>query len=171
LISQLADIGKIRIPRKVFEINSTDPTEVHMFSDASKSAYAAVVVVKMKTEDRSKVNLVAAKSRLAPLGKSKSKKMTIPRLELMGCLIGSRLVHSVLDSMTEKDVQVYCWSDSSTALAWIRRQEDWATFVGRRVEEICRLTNKFQWRHVPGLMNPADLPSRGCSTKELWESH
>ena len=29
------------------------------------------------------------------------------------------------------------------------------------------LTNKKQWRFCPGLHNPADLPSRGCSGEEL----
>lgn len=42
--------------------------------------------------------------------------------------------------------------------------------VGNRVRNILQLTKKEDWRHVPGKMNPADLPSRGCSPQELLES-
>src|SRR5207237_4126511 len=69
-----------------------------------------------------------------------------------------------------EDVPVYCWTDSSTALAWIRRNDEWGTFVGNRVKEICRLTPVDSWNHVHGIKNPADLPSRGCTSKELLES-
>lgn len=43
-------------------------------------------------------------------------------------------------------------------------------FVGNRVKEIRSLSNLSQWRHVPELMNPANLPSRGCGAKQLVES-
>ena len=39
--------------------------------------------------------------------------------------------------------------------------------VSHRVKEIRQLTDKTQWYHCPGIFNPADLPSRGISAKEL----
>ena len=64
----------------------------------------------------------------------------------------------------------FMWSDSTTALAWIKSNDEWGTFVGTRVKEICRLTDEMTWQHVSGVHNPADLPSRGCSSSRLVQS-
>ncbi|UYV72973.1 hypothetical protein LAZ67_10001348, partial [Cordylochernes scorpioides] len=54
--------------------------------------------------------------------------------------------------------------------AWIKRDDQWGTFVGNRVKEICRLSDPGDWRYVPSECNPADLPSRGCSLSRLIQS-
>lgn len=63
------------------------------------------------------------------------------------------------------------WSDSTTALCWIKNERVWRQYIGQRVEEIRRLTPKDLCRHCPGELNPADLPSRGLSAKELSSSN
>jgi len=55
------------------------------------------------------------------------------------------------------EVEEFYWTDSSTALAWIKSQEHWGIFVGNRTAEIGKLTNIKNWRHVPGELNPADF--------------
>ncbi|GFV28343.1 DUF1758 domain-containing protein [Trichonephila clavipes] len=57
------------------------------------------------------------------------------------------------------------------ALYWIKKEDNWATFIANRVNEIRKLTAPKAWRHIQGKFNPADLPSRGCNPKALLKSH
>ncbi|GFS68952.1 integrase catalytic domain-containing protein [Trichonephila clavipes] len=89
-------------------------------------------------------------------------------------MIGAKIADSVKKDLHMENVDVTYWSDSMDALHWIKRDGPWATFVANRVEEIRRFSSKENWRYVPGMQNPADLPSRGCSVKTLkkvrwWE--
>ena len=47
--------------------------------------------------------------------------------------------------------------------------EFWKQYVQHRVDEIRKISDKKAWRHCPGRLNPADLPSRGISASELNE--
>ncbi|GFU38168.1 integrase catalytic domain-containing protein [Trichonephila clavipes] len=96
----------VEIPRYM-SMNDCVSISLHIFCDASKLSYATALFLRSESESQVSVQLVLAKSRIAPL-----KAMSIPKLELMACTIG------------------VCLTD----------------------------------------MNPADLPSRGCSAKKLIES-
>jgi hypothetical protein len=88
--------------------------EIHTFADASGSAFAAVVFLRVKSSEKVSVQLMLAKSRVAPI-----KHITIPRLELLACLIGSRLAATVRRALKLVDVPEFYWTDSSTVLSWI----------------------------------------------------
>ncbi|UYV75710.1 hypothetical protein LAZ67_13001071 [Cordylochernes scorpioides] len=139
--------------------------QIHTFVDASSEAYAAVVFLRTRVGDKVEVHMMAAKSRVAPL-----KRPTIPRLELLACVVGARLNKMIFEALELKDIKNVFWSDATTALAWIKRDDQWGTFVGNRVKEICRLSDPGNWRYVPSECNPADLPSRGCSLSRLIQS-
>ena len=51
---------------------------------------------------------------------------------------------------------------------WIKDQgKQWKQFVHNRVTDIRRLVAEQHWLHCAGTDNPADLPSRGISSKHL----
>lgn len=169
-IEEMQVLTQIKIPRFAFKSLPESSLQLHVFCDASCLAYAGVAFIRIEDVTGVHIQLLMAKSRVAPLEKKKPKKVTIPRLELLACVIGARLSFLVRESLDFQEVPIHFWSDSTTCLAWINRDEDWGTFVGNRVREVVKLTDKNQWRHVPGCMNPADLPSRGCNPRSLLES-
>ncbi len=64
--------------------------QLHGFCDASEDAYAAVVYLRTVDPEGSVcVTLVTSKTRLEPI-----KRLTIPRLELCGAHLLSKLLHS-----------------------------------------------------------------------------
>ncbi|GBL73762.1 hypothetical protein AVEN_230738-1 [Araneus ventricosus] len=109
--------------------------------------------------------LKESKTRIASCGK---KETTIARLELLRAAISARLSSTILKEF--KTDNVYFWTDSTSVLAWLKREESWGVFIHNRVQEIRKLTPVKAWRHVPGSLNPADRPSRGCSAKQLCNS-
>ena len=142
--------------------------QLHAFSDASPKAYGACVYLRAELCDNSIVSsLVMAKSKVAPL-----KQTTLPRLELLGCLLSARLVKFVREALRfPDDVEYICWTDSMIALSWIKSVPSrWKTFISNRISEIQTLTSKERWSHCPGVDNPADLVTRGISAEELVNS-
>ena len=84
--------------------------ELHGFSDASGKAYGCCLYLKCVTKNNFiSTSLVASKSRAATY----KNKITIPRLELLGNLILSHLILTVLNSFKgETDISsLYAWSD------------------------------------------------------------
>ncbi|XP_041451687.1 uncharacterized protein LOC121405147 [Drosophila obscura] len=165
LRNSLASISRISFPRVVH--NSGTIVEVHGFCDASMEAYGACIYV-VSRQGESSSNVLCSKSRVAPL-----KSLSIPKLELSG----AHLLAKVMRNLKETGIfpgQFYCWSDSSTALSWIRDEPaKFQVFVANRVATIQELTQGMEWRYVPTLLNPADMLSRGSLPcyliqSELW---
>lgn len=95
--------------------------------------------------------------------------MTIPRLELMGAVLSSRLAQNILKVITVD--RITFWTDSENVWHWVRNQSrEFKPFFANRIGEMQRTTSPEQWRHVPGTVNPADLPTRGLSAVALAES-
>ena len=55
-------------------------------------------------------------------------------------------------------------------LYWIKNNKPWKQYVSHCIKEICQLTDMNQWYHRPGILNPADLPSRGTKVEQLVQS-
>lgn len=137
--------------------------ELHAFGDASEKGYGACIYLRVPcTGDSFKVSFVIGRGRVAPI-----KKISLPRLELLGALLCARLTVFVKAALRLPDVRT-CWSDSKVVLSWIKGDPSkWKTFVANRVSEIQSVTSPTYWYHCPGRDNPADLVSRGVFAEDL----
>ena len=161
-IQGLSYLDNCKLPRRII---CNDSSTIHIFCDASKVSYAACIFIRTVQSSEVSVNLVMAKSRVAP-----TKALTMPRLELMAALVGVRL-YKLISSCFDIDLnKTIFWSDSSVVLNWIKNAGPWTVFVNNRVEEIRAHTDPAQWMHIPGSNNPADLISRGCTPRQLAEN-
>nr|CAH7740565.1 unnamed protein product [Callosobruchus chinensis] len=154
----LTTLCEIKLPR-----HNASRIKLHGFCDASQRAYGACVYVKSITNDTSSTQLLCSKSRVAPL-----KTVSLPRLELCGALLLTRLMSKVLESIKISVDSVSYWTDSSIVLCWISAPPNtWKLFVPNRISKIQGSTDVSQWKHVASADNPADLVSRGISASQL----
>ncbi|XP_063825323.1 uncharacterized protein LOC135074871 [Ostrinia nubilalis] len=162
--SSLADLRELKIPRW-FNATPGSKQELHVFSDASKSAFAAAVYIRVTDESNNvHVHLVTAKTKVAPI----EKEITIPRLELCGATLATKLIWEVSQVMEIPKEHLFGWTDSTIVLAWLRGGASrWTTFVSNRVSTILNIMNVEQWNHVPTESNPADCASRGVTPRDL----
>lgn len=138
--------------------------QLHGFCDSSEAAYGAAVYLRAIGANGSvHVNLIASKTRVAPV-----KKVCIPRLELCGASLLAKLLEHITRSIGLPDAECFAWTDSTVVLAWLQKPSNhWKTFVANRVSAIQSITSPQIWRHVPGVDNPADCASRGIFPAEI----
>ncbi|GFX32598.1 integrase catalytic domain-containing protein [Trichonephila clavipes] len=77
-LQDLSNLNIIKIPRCVIPIEFRGHYSMHTFCDASSSSYACVVYLRTEGKDGVNIQLLQAKSRVAPL-----RKTTVYRLELV----------------------------------------------------------------------------------------
>ena len=180
-LQNLKEVGEIRFPRYILRFPRSQLQNVQLvgFSDASSFAFGAVIYVRVESEDGVDVNVLFSKSRVAPVKKQKPnkkgveelKKLTIPRLELLGCLCLAKLMcvakEVIQQYVTIDNVSYY--TDSMTALCWILNDfQQYKQFVEERAIKIRKLSEN--WKHVKGTENPADLTSRGLFATQLKDN-
>ncbi|XP_043263445.1 uncharacterized protein LOC122403778 [Colletes gigas] len=161
--TQLPLLNNVIFARQTI-INEMARIELHGFCDASERAYGACIYLRtMDTHGRIQVQLLVAKSKVAPL-----KSQTIPRLELCGALLLTSLTSTVQRSLHLSPERILLWTDSTIVLHWLTTSPHLLkTFVANRVSEIQTKSSGANWRHVPTTDNPADLVSRGQSPEEF----
>ncbi|GBL97172.1 hypothetical protein AVEN_87091-1, partial [Araneus ventricosus] len=130
-ISELSSLNDISIPRWIGLSTSSDYS-LHIFCDSSERAFGAVLYIRIQEGKTTKVQLLCSRNRLSPL-----KRITFPRLELMACLIGVRLLNYICYNTSLDRNAATLWTDSTVALSWIRGDPNrWKTFVCNRTTEI-----------------------------------
>ena len=133
------------------------------FCDASKSAYATVVYL-LKKKSQPRLDLIFAKTRLAPI-----KQITIPRLELMAVLIGVCCIQFMKVQLGLPLANIYMWSESQCVLYWWCTAKYLSVFVQNQVSEI-KGHKDITFGHAPSKENPADIASRGSTVQNLVEN-
>ncbi|XP_068723691.1 uncharacterized protein [Montipora capricornis] len=96
--------------------------------------------------------------------------MTVPRLELQGAVLATRLYQSIVEETRIQFMKAMFITDRNIVLSWIRSQaREFKPFVSARVAEIQSNSDPSQWRHVPGEFNVADDVSRGIPAECLTD--
>jgi hypothetical protein len=114
LCSSLSD-AKPKVPRSYFGDRSRVKS-LHIFVDASQQAYGAVAYLL----DGQNSSFVISKARVAPL-KGNGPQLTLPQLELMAALIGTRIATTIITAFQVLGISlsVTMWSDSQIVLYWL----------------------------------------------------
>ncbi|XP_064464686.1 uncharacterized protein LOC135375989 [Ornithodoros turicata] len=85
--NEVSTLSALEIPRCVVPANAS-AFQMHIFCDASPLGYGAVAYLRTaNTKGEISTHLILSKTRLAPI-----KQLSLPRLELMGMLIGARML-------------------------------------------------------------------------------
>ena len=158
-IQELRKLLFTSVPRYLFgDQHNVTELELHGFCDASIQAYSAAVYVRSSKNDNIVTNLLTAKSKIVP-----NRKLTVPKLELMSCLLLSRLIVSVRKALSVqvKISDVVSWSDSKVSLYWVKSvTKKWKIWVENRVSEIRENVGVDCWRYVPTDCNSVDVATR-----------
>ncbi|RUS87866.1 hypothetical protein EGW08_004399 [Elysia chlorotica] len=131
-----------------------DKVEFHIFCNASEKAYGCCAYLRVEESSQVTCSLVMSKARVAHL-----KTVSLSRLELLGALLGARMLKFVLSELN---------------LGWIKGNSSrWKMFVSNRVREIQNVTDISCWYHVAGSENSADMLTKGVpvesmKTSSLW---
>ncbi|KAJ0169226.1 hypothetical protein K1T71_015256 [Dendrolimus kikuchii] len=138
---------------------------LHAFCDASEKVYAcAIYVVTNNNKGECTSRLVTAKTKLAPV----KTKLTLPRLELCGAVLLTRLLKKVMETLTCDKIETFAWTDSMIVLGWIHGGANrWKQFVSNRVQTIITVVPPSHWHHVSSAENAADCATRGLSANQL----
>ena len=160
------DLKKIQSFKVERWCGATPETEhtLHCFSDASETAYGCCIYITSPTTR----HLVYAKAKVAPV-----KRQTLARLELQAAFMASSALDMVCNHVRTPICEVHCWTDSLTTFHWLNKPpHHWKTWVANRVAAIQEVGLKWntEWHHCPGVLNPADLVSRGVSLEKLEAS-
>ncbi|XP_059620611.1 uncharacterized protein LOC132264419, partial [Phlebotomus argentipes] len=160
----LTQVSCITIPRWASSILSPTSEELHVFCDASTSAYGAALYYVTEDQHGRSSHLIFAKSKVAP-----KTTQTIPRLELMSAELAAQMMNKFREALQIK--ACFFWTDSMVVYHQIQSlDKKFDVFVAHRLGKIHTVSQREDWNHVPGTLNPADIISRGTSTEDLRNS-
>jgi hypothetical protein len=159
-LEELPLLNKVKIPRNM---RLTKGSKLLVYSDASNDA-AATVIYLMHPDGETIIVMAKGKVNADPSA-------TINRLELAAAVLALEAAQQVWKALDMKPEDTTFYVDSTSVLYWLRnpgREID--RFVARRVELLRQGSLPETWQFVDTLRNPADIPSRGSTMRELLSS-
>ena len=186
LIAMFLEMGEIEINRAVRPAGVVDPPELIGFADGSLLAYACAIYIRWTREkvapedpDRYVVQLVCGKARVTSV-----RGTTAPRSEMCGFLILTRLLKVVVEAMDVKPAQIDVAVDSQCTISALEKSGGLLApyFASRVSEAVANMTELAEHsvvhpvQHVPGPLNPADIPTRDKTSVDevkegsIWQS-
>ena len=172
-VEDIPKLKELRFPRHM----DGDIDTIAIFGDASLTGIGAVAYMVKRKEDGTKsAHILYSKSTLMPKNlrdKALVKDaLTIARAELLAlvlCITMSGYIQDALKpSVSSK--QVHIFTDSLLNLQHIQRGKGKCKpWEDRRVCKVLDNMGESSISFCPGVLNPADLPSRGCNLNELTD--
>ena len=138
-------------------VSNAQRVELHIFSDASVKAIAAVAYLKvLDNSGEVHVGFVIGKAKLAPMSVH-----TVPRLELGAAVLAVEIAELASRELDLKFDDVRFYTDSKVVLGYIyNATRRFYVYVSNRVEHIRKFSSPNQWHYVPTGQNPADVATR-----------
>ncbi|EYB96025.1 hypothetical protein Y032_0154g2997 [Ancylostoma ceylanicum] len=160
--------ANISVPRSIPQLRG-DKMRLWVFADASSVAIAACAYVQCLTSC-SISTLISGKTKLTP----KKCRQTIPRLELVGILMATRLSKAVASNMNGHIEEINIVTDSEIALCWLKSSKKLPIFVSNQRERIVDIREQLkseaipmQFFHVDTAHNPANVGTRGLTAEQI----
>ncbi|MES9882784.1 MAG: hypothetical protein ABW185_18100 [Sedimenticola sp.] len=167
--NSLSLLEYLHIPRTYSSSSLSDCTrkEIHIFSDASEKAIAAVAYLKTTSPDGSQqLGFILGKAKVAP-----KHGHTIPRLELCAAVLAIEIAETITDQIGIKADIVKFYTDSKVVLGYINnRTRRFFVYVANRVDKIRRSSKPEQWGYVSTNKNPADSATRPTAAANIESS-
>ena len=164
LLSEVKAQMGFKIPRYYQLPQVTFQLGLVCFSDASQDAYAANVYLCIFMEKITVGQLLFSKMRLKPM-----KGMSIPRMELLGVVIGVKSLEFASKEIHKPIVSQTLFCDSQCVLYWLKSNKRKPIFVENRVQFIKR-NQHVDFQYVDTESNPADLATRSQSAESFNKS-
>ena len=162
----LQDLQALHIQRTFSSLSFCEASdrEIHIFSDASEKAIAAVAYLKMTGKaDSSQLGFFLGKAKVAPLHGH-----TIPRLELCGAVLAVEIAEVIEEHVGVPTSSMHFYTDSRVVLGYINNvSKRFYVYVANRVHRIRKSTSPNQWSFVPTEKNPADSATRSVPVASM----